>query len=375
MMKNLFVFCMALFCLSCLSAQELKCVIKGNIVDLDSPATVFMFVGKDVDSAKVENGQFEITSFKKEPTRAELIVIYGLEGRRSPQISVFLENGIILLKSDTSFSNIVIEGGILNNEFQFLHEKLKPFNLEIDRVFHSSSQLEMTDSLENRLLEEVERIEDKKNAIRLKWINSNPSSLISFFVLKDVAGFDPEPDKIISLFESLDYNIKQSSEGKAYLEFLMKLKATSLGAEATDFSRRDINGNVISLSDFKGKYVLLDFWGSWCGPCRASHPHLRDLHAEYKSKGLEIIGIASEGSNSERARKAWVDAINEDQIEWIHILNDEEKDKQDLVKTYSITAFPTKILLDKDGKIVYRGVGSGSELSDYLKNIFTTDLK
>ena len=106
---------------------------------------------------------------------------------------------------------------------------------------------------------------------------------------------------------------------------------------------------------------MLDFWGSWCKPCRASHPHLKELYGKYKNKGFEIIGIAMESAKTpEERHKAWADAVQADGLTWLQVLNNEQIERFDAVKEFGVTAFPTKILLDKEGNIIGRYVGSGS---------------
>ncbi len=143
---------------------------------------------------------------------------------------------------------------------------------------------------------------------------------------------------------------------------------TEVGAIAPDFEKVDKDGNTIRLSDYRGKYVLLDFWGSWCSPCRDSHPHLKEIEAKYRDKGLVVINVATE--NGSKAREIWLQAIEEDGMTWTQILNNEGKDKGDVVKDYAITAFPTKVLIDGDGKIVVRAVGESEPIDAKLKEVF-----
>ena len=137
-----------------------------------------------------------------------------------------------------------------------------------------------------------------------------------------------------------------------------RLSDNKLAALANN--KKDINGKQLNLEALKGKYVLLDFWGSWCAPCRASHPHLKELYSKYKDKGFEIVGIAQEhASDLKIARGLWTEAITKDGLPWIQVLDNENGAKFDAVKEFAIAAFPTKILLDKEGNVIGRYVGNG----------------
>jgi thiol-disulfide isomerase/thioredoxin len=167
--------------------------------------------------------------------------------------------------------------------------------------------------------------------------------------------------------EKIQTDIKAASSkipgGTAYFDHLTdsvrnnyKQKLTSLAA-----AKNDMNGKPVDFNSLKGRYVLLDFWGSWCRPCRASHPHLKELYAKYKDKGFEIVGIATEHAKTkEECIRLWTTAISDDGLTWLQLLNNENRAKFDAVKEYGVTAFPTKILLDREGKVIGRYVGNGN---------------
>ncbi|WP_166437065.1 TlpA family protein disulfide reductase [Niastella caeni] len=162
-------------------------------------------------------------------------------------------------------------------------------------------------------------------------------------------------------------DIKEASNkipgGAAYFQHLTDSVRNYYKEKLTSFAKYkiDVNGKNVDLNALKGRYVLLDFWGSWCRPCRASHPHLKELYAKYKDKGFEIVGIASEHAKTkEECIRLWKTAITEDGLTWLQVLNNENALKFDAVKEYNVTAFPTKILLDRDGNIIGRYVGNGN---------------
>ena len=130
-----------------------------------------------------------------------------------------------------------------------------------------------------------------------------------------------------------------------------------------------MNGEIISLENLKGKYVLLDFWGSWCSACRESHPHLKELYQTYK-KQVVFINVAQEHSkNLDEARKLWQAAVKEDGLTWIQILNNEDREKYDMLKLFNIHSFPTKILIDPNGIIIAKLVGSSANIDEILEKI------
>lgn len=147
-----------------------------------------------------------------------------------------------------------------------------------------------------------------------------------------------------------------------YNKFADSLKNVGVSKlEAFTANKKDANGHNVNFKALKGKYVLIDFWGSWCGPCRASHPHLKELYAKYKDKGFEIVGVAQEHSaDLEKCRTAWLEAIAKDGLTWTQVLDNENNEKFNAVAQYEVAAFPTKILLDRDGKVIGRYIGNGA---------------
>lgn len=208
-------------------------------------------------------------------------------------------------------------------------------------------------------------------AVRKQFVAKHPASFASLMLLSRLNG-DYEMPVYEQAFNKLPEHYKNTALGRYVASRISGAKATETGVKAIGFTKMDNHGQPFTLASLKGKYVLLDFWGSWCGPCRASHPHLKELYSRYKDKGLEIVGIAEEKSDDpETAKKRWLDAIEADGMNWIQVLNNYDKKRSDLVMAYGIDGFPTKILLDKEGKVLFKIVGNGGdELDQQLKSVF-----
>lgn len=239
-------------------------------------------------------------------------------------------------------------------------------------------QAQLTESRIMGVTDAIKEIGPKMVAVRKsmsearkKYIKTHPDAFASIFFLSMDAK-EYRLGELDSVYNGLSDKYKNTRPGKGLASKIASLKVIRDGGPAPDFAKPDINGKSVKLSDFRGKYVLLDFWGSWCAPCRAANPHLKELYAQYAAKGFEIVGVASEKvSGQEQAEKMWKAAVEKDGLTWTNLLNNEKEMQQDVTAMYSIEGYPTQILLDKEGKIIARWLGAaGAQLDDKLKALF-----
>jgi peroxiredoxin len=148
-------------------------------------------------------------------------------------------------------------------------------------------------------------------------------------------------------------SLQQTAQVKALKVQIEKAKKIMVGQPAPVFSQADTSGKVITLSDLQGQYVLIDFWASWCKPCRAQNPSLLKLYNQFRDKGFTILGVSLDSD-----KRNWVKAINDDHLDWLHI-SDLRSWKNEAALTYSISSVPQNYLLDKKGKIIAKNLNEG----------------
>jgi peroxiredoxin len=184
------------------------------------------------------------------------------------------------------------------------------------------------------------------------------------YVLEQYAGYDINAKQIEPLYESLPAILRQSPSGITFKERIETSKKTGVGAYAMDFTQNDTLGKPVALSDFKGKYVLIDFWASWCGPCRAENPNVVKAFNEYKDKKFTVLGISLDQPGKQQA---WLDAIHKDNLTWTHVSDLKFWDNA-VAKQYGIRAIPQNLLIDQDGKIIAKNI-RGEELNKKLAEV------
>ena len=230
----------------------------------------------------------------------------------------------------------------------------------------------------NIVQQEIENLNKIANQLKaqattlgFKFIKNNPSSFVSLDILSSIlmrSAELPLYDTIKSLFNNLNKNIQNSVSGKQFKLLVVNMKKSEVGKLAPDFTVNDVNSHPISLSSFRNKqYVLLDFWASWCAPCRDDFPFLKDIYKRYNEKGLEIISISQDYNLS-----LWKSAIARDSIKmWKHILvlNNREKINTSITEDYFIYGIPVKVLINKEGVIIGRWTGGGDENIAELKKL------
>lgn len=213
------------------------------------------------------------------------------------------------------------------------------------------------------ITQRLQYLKKKNQAMRIQFLNDNPATFTSLLVLQSLFLILPISESETK-FYALTEEQKNSNTGKALILKIESNKNTATGKPVIPFAQIGIDGAMVDVNAYKGKVVLIDFWGSWCVPCRISHPALKELYDQYKSKGFEIIGISNEIANSNRDKKkqdiAWRKAVKEDGLSWPQILYDSAI--KDIVKEYDINGYPTKFLVDQNGKFVMRILGNSEKL-------------
>lgn len=348
------------------------------------------------DSVKTQNGNFTFKGALQEPSESNLTFdirarMYG-EG---DMVSFFMVPGSMQIASKTGhLKDAKLTGSKVQDEQYILDEARAPIMKKLEPIYKAYADLnqEYMKGMKAKKSEEelaplkakLERLKDdmepyqeeigKKDAVFMgQYPNSYVTAQLLRYKISNLTYKEAE-----AYYAKMSPEMQQSTNGKELKKEMEALLAGSPGSVAHVFSKTDINGQTLNLDSLKGKYVMLDFWASWCGPCRKGNSHLKELYSKYKEKGFEIVGVSDDDSNP----AAWKKAVAQDGIGiWRHVLRglDWERRKKNLPNPedtsdyYGIHSLPTKILIDPHGMIIGRYGGGGEDdeaMNKKLKEIF-----
>jgi thiol-disulfide isomerase/thioredoxin len=270
---------------------------------------IFDFDGKTlVDTAAIQNGRYVFSGSVDDVYMGEVLVFEA--GQEPVRHFLYVENAPL------AWEDGYFRGGPNND-----------FNVEMEAVGAS---------LDSQAPDYREQLVEKMNACFL----SHPDVEAAAFFYYNFNREAPL-DKFEADYNTFTERVQNSLLGKNGRDDIIARRATGEGTPAPAFTLSDREGNPVSLESLRGQYVLLDFWASWCHPCRESMPHLKELYAQYHEKGLEILGISTDSKSED-----WLQAVREDATPWIHVLD------RGVAETYGVHAVPTFFLVDPEGIMV-----------------------
>lgn len=356
--------------------------IKGDISKVQDPvktviASYFMGNDRKTDSLTVNNGSFTLKGSLSEPTRFSLRLIVdsteaaakGITRRPAMArdfLTVYVDKGDVSVITVDSFSNSQVKGSKVHDEYMKVNAATKPLSdkqNEIAKEFTAAMKAKDTEAAK-KFEDQLDDLDNEINKVKLDYARKNPNSPYAFFAVREGAGYSLDYDVVEPVFSLLPASVKGSVGGKAFADRLEIAKKTRVGQYAMDFTQNDTAGVAVSLSSLRGKYLLIDFWASWCGPCRRENPNLVKVFQQYKDKGFSILGVSLDRPGQ---KERWMKAIYDDQLAWTQV-SDLKFWDNDVAKQYGIQAIPQNYLLDPQGKIIAKGL-RGEDLEKKLAEV------
>jgi len=360
---------MLFICASAL-AQNKKYYVKGHLTDSKVPMQVFLSYRdgdrKVTDSTMAKNNRFSFSGTLEHATQASIYVhwIYPSDVTAKEAVSqgadFMLDHGNTTIEGGTLFT-ATIAGTEAQKEYVALNRSIDVLRDSVYQIWKSQQQVLPEDSAAafKRLLYAQHKI--IQDATK-RYVQSHPQSAVSFNVLQAntlVIGDLPFVEFMLEALKPAFGHTKRYQEVEQKVTLNRRL---AIGQPALDFTQTDDRGKMVSLSDVKGKYVLIDFWASWCGPCRIEYPFLKRAYAQFKNKNFEIIGVSIDDQKS-----AWLNAIKSNGFEWIQLADMKGRENA-IAKMYGIAAIPQSFLIDPQGKIIAKNL-RGEDLLGKLAEV------
>jgi peroxiredoxin len=336
-------------------AGEAKGIADGTKVYLKKQDATTPGGLKTIDSVAIKDGVF---NFKGNVTEPELHAI-AFENKKDQQPQIFfviLEKGTIKVEVDKdSISKAKLSGTYNNVELNKyntgiykIQKRMMAYQQKNMTIYQEATQKNDT-AIINKIQKEYNAFQEENSIYTTAYAESNPKSFLSLLILDSMLNApNANLAQIKKIYNAVSSDLKKTKPGKKIASTLNSKVSTAIGDKAPDFSAANPEGKVISLKESLGKVTIIDFWASWCGPCRAENPNVVALYNEFHDKGLNIIGVSLD---REGDVEKWKAAITKDKLTWAHVSNLKFWNDP-IAVTYNIKSIPATFILDAKGNIV-----------------------
>jgi thiol-disulfide isomerase/thioredoxin len=313
-----------------------------------------------IDSTVIKNGEFSLKGKINDPQ-----VCYIWLNDTLPPIRILVENVKYDLWADINkLDKPSIKGSPLQAKLDEYHALTQPYEDQLDSLYTlvRSARKEGNTQLSDSMEKNYDAVEKEERVVSKDFVGKNSNNIVGPYIMWGTLIYDLELQEMMNMASAFSPSIDSSQYVKLIQAHIATLKKVAVGEMFTEITMPDTIGNNISLSSFKGKIVLVDFWASWCGPCRRENPKVVALYKDYSKKGFEIFGVSFDENGDK-----WKKAIRDDKLSWIHV-SDLKGWQSEGSKLYGVRSIPHTVLLDRDGRIVAKNL-QGDDLKKAIDQL------
>ncbi len=375
MFKKLLFYITASIPAAALAQNTDAFTINGKLNTVKQPYKAYLSYqsgnNRVLDSTVLVDGTFQFTGKVNNPTSALMLLDrhnngFGGFNKNDDVLSFYVEKGNIYIAGTDSISKVKITGSPINTDNEDLSAMLSPLYVKAQKLYTEAQAAapdqQQSPVFQNTMQDKFKALQKEREDALKKFIIAHPESYLSLMALSSMGGPSADVNVIEPLYNGLSPKLKETVPGKQLHQSFAALKATAIGTMAPDFTQNDVDGKPVKLSVYREKsYVLLDFWASWCGPCRQENPNVVRVYNKYKNRNFKILGVSLDKATG---KADWLQAIKDDGLTWTQV-SDLKFWNNEAASLYFVQSIPQNYLIDPNGKIIAKNL-RGAELEAKL---------